>query len=185
MVENQRGSSDIAQSTDANVMVRPRSTRPPRLSCSMRRPGPGPCPGVELPGAGGHREEEHRHERQGACARLEQAADYHSPGAARDVVDHQDGEAAERDPDPEQVGDEVGAEELLGANQRAGRRGGAAGDAERERRAAEPVQRVLGAEEERGGRAHYGYPSLALMVSRAPPAGAAPPQARRPASPPG
>src|SRR5262245_5638403 len=37
MVEYQCGSNDITQSTDANVIVKPMSTSPPRLSCSSRQ----------------------------------------------------------------------------------------------------------------------------------------------------
>ena len=37
MVENQCGSSDIAQSTDEKVMVRPMSTRPPPERPRRRR----------------------------------------------------------------------------------------------------------------------------------------------------
>ena len=95
------------------------------------------------------RDEEHGHERQVARGRLENAPRRERPGAAGQVLNHQHRERAERQADPEDVGDEVRLpddarlDERLAEHQadRADRCGSRKADEAQEHRlAAEPAQ---------------------------------------------
>ena len=114
-------------------------------------------------------EEHDRHDGQGARAGLEQAPDRHPPRAAGHVLDHEQREAAERAADPEEVRDEIAAEELRGiekARQRAHEQGGRAhadGDP------LDAVQRmVLGEQQRRGGIVHVSAPPRRAVRARCP-----------------
>ena len=89
-------------------------------------------PLVELPEPEGERQEGEGEEGEGARPRLEHAPDDEAPGTARQVVDQDDRHAAERDAEPEEVGDEVGAEERCRIRGGPGGAGSEARDADQE-----------------------------------------------------
>ncbi len=74
----------------------------------------GPGPEIEMAEPEENRQEAERHPGDGARCGLEDAARHESPIATRQVMEHGDGERAERDSDPEDEGDEIGAIELHG-----------------------------------------------------------------------
>ena len=64
-------------------------------------------PGIDRTQVEEQGEEQQRHEGQRHHRRLERPADQEAPGAADQVVEHQDRQAAERDPEAEDVGRQV------------------------------------------------------------------------------
>src|SRR5579872_2869423 len=71
-------------------------------------------PGVQAAEAEKKRKDQDDEQRHGARACFERAADGQSPEASREVVHHQEGGAAQGETKPEDVGQQVGAKELLG-----------------------------------------------------------------------
>src|SRR5262249_24636796 len=69
------------------------------------------CPFVELAQTEGERHEGDGQERQRVDARLDDAPDDEPPGTPGQIMDLHDRQAAERYAEPEEVGDEIGAEE--------------------------------------------------------------------------
>src|SRR6185436_898168 len=63
------------------------------------------------------RDEENEHQRQGARGRFEDATNDQTPGAARQVLQHQQRETAERNAYPKNETDEIRMEELIGADE--------------------------------------------------------------------
>ena len=71
-------------------------------------------PGVKSAEAEKKRKDQDDEQRHGARACFERTADGQSPKASREVVHHQEGGAAQGKAKPEDVGQQVGAKELLG-----------------------------------------------------------------------
>src|SRR5688500_9138171 len=99
-------------------------------------------PLVDPSHAEGDRQEEDRDEGQRAHRRLERPADREPPGASRHVVEHRDGHGPERDAGPEQEGEEIRAEELVGLEEAADGARYERDRADEERRPLEPEARV-------------------------------------------
>ncbi len=74
-------------------------------------------PVVEVPHAGQDGQAEERHDRQRARGRFEDAPDHEAPGAAAQVVEHQQRQAAEPDARPVDPGHQVGFVEPIGTRQ--------------------------------------------------------------------
>ena len=101
-------------------------------------------PVVEVAHAGENRQAEHRHHRQRAGGRLEDAADDHAPGAAAQVLHHQQREAAECHARPVHPGDEVGLVEAIEAAHRDADHGEHAADRRGDHRLALEAREALG-----------------------------------------
>ena len=84
-------------------------------------------PGIELVQSEEQRDEEQGQQREDAGGGLQQPADDESPDAAGEVLEHEDGQAAQGDPQPQQVSGEVGAEELRRIDEGADGAGGGGG----------------------------------------------------------
>ncbi len=88
------------------------------LQYRIGRHGRGRRPGVKLAQAENERQKERGHREKSSHGGFERALDHEAPPAAHEVMQHQDGEAAERNTDPKNIGDQVRAEELLRIEER-------------------------------------------------------------------
>src|SRR5438270_10238021 len=61
----------------------------------------------------GNRDEEKRHKRQHIHCSLKLTANHHPPCTTREVLNHQEGHSAERNPEPQHESQQIRAEELL------------------------------------------------------------------------
>ena len=78
------------------------------------RVGGGVRPVIEMPHPGEHRQSQHGHRRQGARGGLEDAANHQAPGAAGEMVEHQQREAPEPDAGPVDPGHQIRFVEAVG-----------------------------------------------------------------------
>ena len=100
--------------------------------------GTGPL--VEVRQAQGDRQEQDRQGQERDAGRLHRPADRQSPAAAHQVVEHRQAQAAQRDPDPEDVAHQVGVVERARGDQPGGRADGQPGRAGDQRQPPEAVQ---------------------------------------------
>ena len=75
-------------------------------------------PVIEVAHAGKQRHAEHRHHRDGAGGRFEDAPDHETPGAAREVLHHEQAEAADAHAGPGDPRDQVRLVEAVGPGHR-------------------------------------------------------------------
>src|SRR5215468_3298849 len=78
----------------------------------MMRLTSGTGPGVQLVYTKNERHKEHQHKRQQTCACLQHPPNHQTPSTVYQVVQHQDGQAAQHHTQPEHVGHEIRAEKL-------------------------------------------------------------------------
>ena len=77
----------------------------------------GPRPRVQSADAEQNRDQKQRHEGQRSRSGLAQAPDQHAPFPADHMMHQQNGQAAERHAGPVEIGEKIGAEELLAVEQ--------------------------------------------------------------------
>src|SRR5947209_2800634 len=91
-----------------------RESRTPDPKVLARSDGLWLRPQIKVTQAKGNRCEQHGQQRQRSRIRLEYAPNQKAPGAAGQMIDHQDRQAAQGDSQVELVGRQIGSKELAG-----------------------------------------------------------------------
>src|ERR1019366_8051094 len=105
---------DVAQQDAVEVEIAARDFRD--LGVGHPRPGPE----IQFGQIQQNRNEEDEHEGQRHHARFQDAANHGAPGAANQMVKHQDGHAAQRKAKPEHEAGKVGGIKTVGSKESAG-----------------------------------------------------------------
>src|SRR5450759_924648 len=149
---------DVAQQDAVEVEIAVRDFRDLGVGQSI-----GPGPEIQLGQVQQNRNEEHEHEGQRHHARLQDAANHRAPGAADQVVKHQDGHASERKAEPEHEAGEVGGIKTVGSEKSPGDGSNGSNHANDERPLLDGLGYGRGHQVRliHGGRGHLGSPSVA------------------------